>query len=693
MRIPANQNSRSTADDDGDVAIGLIGGFSARCQGREIALRNRKTQALLACLALQEACSALRERLVGLIWSEVDEDKARGSLRQALHSLREGLAAAGCDIVDADKTTVRLRPGAVSVDILEAIAMAERGEAHPALLQHDDPVENLLASFESVDPAFQSWIISKRKALESQLAQRLEAGLASDDLSGPRREKLARALVNVDPTNEIGVRNLMAARLEIGDAAGAMHAYKVLWQLLDDEFDTEPSQPTQELFARIKTMGLDAPAASIAAAPDPQTSPRPEPRPIISVSPVDVGGIRPEHHYLLHGFRRDLLSCLVRFREWLVRDGAFEGAAPAGDEYVVDTAAHGGEAGIQLILMLREKRSGIYLWTERVRLAAETWFETQQVIVRRLAAVLNVHVSNRRLHAIDFSDEADVLAYDVWLRAQSEMTTWERAGWDRSETLLRDLIRKHPRFAPAYSNLSQLLNSVQFIKLGTWRSAAICEESIALATEATRLDPVDSRGHLALGWAYAMAGRHDRAAVHHDMACELNENDAWTLLSAGVGAACRDEHDHARILCERAMELCVSPTTPHLFYVAVISYLRGDYESVVRVSDTVWSGVRYARGWRVAALGNLGRTDDAALEMQIYIAQLNSAWLEREAPSVDSVADWFLHIMPLSHEGWTRLHDGLSRAGARLAHAEFDPSGIPPAARSLAGADRVIADS
>ncbi len=674
---PPGANSRAPM-----VELSLLGDFSVKVDSRTVELRNRKTQALLACLALQDSHRILRERLVGLIWSEVDEERARGSLRQALHALREGLATAGCDIIEADKTQVALRRDAVSIDILDAIAMAARREAHPKLLQLHDPVDGLLASLASVDPAFQGWVISKRKTIESQLVQRLEAALAIVDLVAPEREKLARALVNVDPTNEIGVRALMMARIAIGDAAGAMQAYKVLWDMLDEEFDTDPSKPTQELFAQIKTMEAVTSVDVIHLPPKAQFISPPEARPTISVPPIDTSGIRPEHHYLLHGFRRDLLSSLVRFREWLVRDGTDEIVAQVGEEYVVDTSAYQSNTGIQLILMLRERRSGIYLWTERAKLTTNTWFETQQIIVRRLAAVLNVNVSNRRLQSIEIAGETDMLAYDVWLRAQSEMASWEKTGWDRAGALLHDLIRRHPRFAPAYSSLSQLLNSAHFIKLGTWRSMAICNESIALASEATRLDPVDSRGHLALGWAYAMAGRHDRAAVHHEMACELNENDPWTLLSAGVGAAGREEFDRARELSARAMEFCVSPGAPHWFYVANIAYLTGDCEAALAVNEVAWSGVRYAEGWRIAALSNLGRRTEAQGALRSYFAKLQELWHGDHPPSLDQVTRWFLQLFPFSTEAaWSRLRADLSRAGADVSQARYEPHGAPSSQR------------
>lgn len=669
------------------LEIEVLGRFSLRHGGRPIRLNNRKTQAVLACLALQDGGEMLRERLVGLVWSEAEEDKARASLRQALHELKEAFAAVGYKGLTADRVRVMLDRDTVSVDLVSALESARQASVHPALLGQLQPLDELLRSLESVDPAFESWITAKRKTYEEQIVAQLERSLGLGDLDNDRREGLARALVNLDPTNEIAVRNLMAARLALGDSAGAMQAYKSLWNLLDDEFDTEPAKATQELFAAVKSMPT-APAASglqavepASPAASPAAMPRVQPRPVagsearllISVAAIDAVGVRPEHRYLVDGFRRDLLSCLVRFREWLVRDGAGEVADSASyQEYVVEIGGYDSDGAVRLVLMLRDRPSGIYLWTERIMLTTATWFETQQVIVRRLAAVLNVHVSSGRLEALSQAPEADTLAYDIWLRAQSETASWEKTGWENAIALLTELTSRHPRFAPAFSNLAQLFNSEHFIQPGRWRTQERAKQATHLASEAVRLDPVDSRGHLALGWAHAMAGRHDRAAIHHEMACELNDNDPWTLMSAGLGAATRGEHELARSLGARAFELSITPSAPQWLYHAQIAFLRGDYETTVRVDSSAWEGVRYAPGWRIAALGQMGRASLAAEQMDAYIERLRDVWSGEEPIDRDRVARWFLQAFPFCREAdWAKLRDGLAQTGADLGGARF----------------------
>ena len=62
---------------------------------RPVELRTRKAAAVLGYLALSETKQESRERLVGLLWSRSDEEKARASLRQVIRELRTVLGEAG----------------------------------------------------------------------------------------------------------------------------------------------------------------------------------------------------------------------------------------------------------------------------------------------------------------------------------------------------------------------------------------------------------------------------------------------------------------------------------------------------------------------------------------------------------------------------------------------------------------------
>src|ERR1700733_9780668 len=77
------------------LSVSLVGRFGVRLNGRPVELRTRKAAAVLGYLALSDTKHESRERLVGLLWSRSDEEKARASLRQGGPLLRSGLGGGG----------------------------------------------------------------------------------------------------------------------------------------------------------------------------------------------------------------------------------------------------------------------------------------------------------------------------------------------------------------------------------------------------------------------------------------------------------------------------------------------------------------------------------------------------------------------------------------------------------------------
>src|SRR6202023_1329663 len=104
------------------------------------------------------------------------------------------------------------------------------------------------------------------------------------------------------------------------------------------------------------------------------------------------------------GFSNILAACLVGFRE-----GALSNRAPAADllpvtgaapQYCIETTAYQAGAEINIVMVLRDDTTGIYVWSESFRLGLGNWFETQQRIIRRNARSLNVQLSAGRLTAL-----------------------------------------------------------------------------------------------------------------------------------------------------------------------------------------------------------------------------------------------------------------------------------------------------
>jgi DNA-binding SARP family transcriptional activator/TolB-like protein len=121
--------------------------------------------ALLAVLAMRSPGGFhRRDMLVGLLWSDADEERARGSLRQALHHLGRSLGEGV--IVSRGDEEIGLAPGALWCDAVEfEKALAEdRPEDALALYRGD-----LLEGFFVADaPEFERWLEPMRARLRDR---------------------------------------------------------------------------------------------------------------------------------------------------------------------------------------------------------------------------------------------------------------------------------------------------------------------------------------------------------------------------------------------------------------------------------------------------------------------------------------------------------------------------------------------
>ena len=263
----------------------------------------------------------------------------------------------------------------------------------------------------------------------------------------------------------------MRAHAEEGDVAGALRIYKALWDLLDRDYGMEPSPATEELVANIKLgvfertpadRGCLAANDEFAVRIDQGTALQPvvpmspsanaPARTRLVLRPFAMHGVDEDHSHLVQGFSQHLAACLVRFREWSVVDrppaarrASRPGTAP---QYCIETTAYQAGAEINIVMVLRDDTTGIYVWSESFRLGLGNWFETQQRIIRRIATSLNVQLSTERLMRLAGEPDVSLDLHDRWLRGQNLMrSSTRKAGGGRSRSFAT-AIRENPAFSP-----------------------------------------------------------------------------------------------------------------------------------------------------------------------------------------------------------------------------------------------------
>src|SRR5262249_18574421 len=146
---------------------------------------------------------------------------------------------------------------------------------------------------------------------------------------------------------------------------------------------------------------------------------------------------------------------------------------------------------------------------------------------------------------------------------------------------------------------------------GLLRSRANEERALELARQAVQLDPIDSRAHLCMAWSHTMSRQYDLAVEHAHLASQLNDNDAWTLISSGhIFAYCAD-FTRAQELSRQAFDISPVPSRTQWDFLAKNRFLWGDYAGCLAAASASHDLLIALPGWTAAAHVHSGRRAEA----------------------------------------------------------------------------------
>lgn len=250
---------------------------------RRAVLTQPKRVALLAYLAVATPRGRFhrRDTLLGLFWPELDQDRARAALRQALHGLRQAL---GPDALSSR--------GDEEVGVNHEVLWCDACAFEDAIAVGDleDSLEHyrgdfLEGFFLSGAADFDRWLEEQRAHLRRSATQAAGALIdrcesAADALTAA---KWARRAAGLTPLDEAVVRRLIALLDQLGDRAGAVEVYERFAARIADELDVKPAPETDALIemVRVREMARQpvkppsmspVRAANVAALPSPSPS-------------------------------------------------------------------------------------------------------------------------------------------------------------------------------------------------------------------------------------------------------------------------------------------------------------------------------------------------------------------------------------------------------------------------------------
>ncbi|HEX9165246.1 MAG TPA: BTAD domain-containing putative transcriptional regulator, partial [Gemmatimonadales bacterium] len=204
--------------------------------------------ALLAMMAAAGRQGVSRDRVVGILWPEVDEERARHTLSQTLYTLRRD---AGRPVV-AGTTHLRLDP-ACSSDIIDLQDAARAGDLEQVA---DLYAGKFLDGFYLPGaPEFERWVEEERARVHQQAVRAFER-LAREATEAGRREDAVRwwrRLADLDPLSTPYTLGHMRALADAGDRAGALARARAHREVVRWELETEPDPAVAEFVALLRS--------------------------------------------------------------------------------------------------------------------------------------------------------------------------------------------------------------------------------------------------------------------------------------------------------------------------------------------------------------------------------------------------------------------------------------------------------
>jgi DNA-binding SARP family transcriptional activator/Tfp pilus assembly protein PilF len=209
---------------------------------------SRKPLILLAILAADEVVS--RDRLLTLLWPESDTERARGSLRQALHSIRQAL---GTSDVVTGTVELRLNPARIVSDVGRFLDAVRANDAAAAVAAYRAPFLDAVHTSSAAD--FEHWRERRSEELRQLHAAQLERLAESAEAQADFAAAAAwwRKRQEVDPTNGVVAARLIRALDGAGERAAALRHAQLHAAVLQHEFELPPDPGVAALAEDVRT--------------------------------------------------------------------------------------------------------------------------------------------------------------------------------------------------------------------------------------------------------------------------------------------------------------------------------------------------------------------------------------------------------------------------------------------------------
>jgi tetratricopeptide (TPR) repeat protein len=323
--------------------------------------------------------------------------------------------------------------------------------------------------------------------------------------------------------------------------------------------------------------------------------------------------------------------------------------------YVIEGSVRKANDTLRISARLIDARSGFNVWADRFDGPLDNIFALQDEVAAKIIASLEVTLTEQERSQIGRQYTASIEAYDVFLHGWSDLWEFSKdSNADAREHFLK-AIELDADFARAYANLAI---TYVYDYMHGWSETAeqSLEKANVYARKAVELDDRLPQVHWAMGLTEIFNRNYQQALLEAEKAINLDPNfaDAHGQLATTLNYAGRPKE--ALVMMQQAMAL--NPRHPFVYQLirGEIYFNLHDYEKAIGdFTDVLGKNpeAQEARLWLIAALGHVGRIEDAKWELdqvRVMDANLSLEHIEKSIPFKDPAQS-------------KHLVDGLYKAG------------------------------
>jgi len=668
----------------GFLQLNLLGGFDLRHNDREVALPTRKTEGLLAYLALANGRLSSRDQVAGLLWSDRADEQARSSLRQSLAALRKSLNGGGERVIIARGDSVGLDPSLLTVDAVEFMRLAGTRTNSELHLANDLYVGQLLDGISVRDQAFDDWLGVERTRLHEIAISTADRLLAEWLKIGDDNRAIAAAqrLLKLDPLRESTYRTLMRLYSAQNQRGLAARQFQICQEVLLSHFNIEPAPATRNLYEEIASSYEEEIAGSHRLGRhighhDLKAAPLPLPaKPSVAIMPFTNASGDPDQSYLSDGLTEDIITDLSRYQSLFVigpessmalktrTTGLQSIARELGVEYMVEGSVRRAGGKIRISVHLIDPATGHRIWAERYDRRYAEVFDVQDEIVASIAGSLSAKIERTRYRKTRGQPKEAMDGYDLCLRAKQRILEYTSEGFAEAKELLLSAVEREPDNATAWAGLAIVYNKDTCFTPGAAFEKSI-ERSRECSEKAIALDRSSDLAYAALSWAHMNLGNFDLARQFLDHATELAPFDSEILVYRAYEEVYLGNFEAA---LEAADYGCrINPYSPDLYLdaKAIVYFVRRQHDDYRQLFAHLSDPLPETFAWHAANEAYLGNHETANQLAEKFLVGFAEMWAGDPDAGPGEYVNWITNeSAPFANEADRQiLIEGLRLAG------------------------------